>query len=221
MREEDPQESPSVSEVPEMEEQAQPEATSGAPVAMGVERIETLSPEALLEALLFVASGPVTPEELFATIGLSKEEGEAALASLEVRLAAGGLRLQRLRGRVQLVSAPEAAPAVERFLELEVDLRLSQAALETLAIVAYAQPVTRPHVEAIRGVNSDSVLRTLLAAGLIEEAGRADTVGRPILYCTTFAFLQQFGLKRVEELPALDLPVKKVQESPPPAPSQD
>ncbi len=221
MREDDPQAIAAVPEPSEMEEQVQPEAASGAPVEGGVERIESLPPDSLLEALLFVASGPVTPEELFATIGLSLEEGEAALAALEARLAVGGLRLQRLRGRLQLVSAPEAAPAVERFLQLEVDLRLSQAALETLAIVAYAQPVTRPQVEAIRGVNSDSVLRTLLAAGLIEEAGRADTVGRPILYCTTFAFLQQFGLKRIEELPALESPVDKAQESPSPAPSQD
>ena len=112
--------------------------------------------------------------------------------------------MQRLGRRLQLVTVPQAAPQVEHFLGLEVNLRLSQAALETLAIVAYAQPVTRPQVEAIRGVNSDSVLRTLLAAGLIEEAGRADTVGRPILYQTTFEFLQQFGLSSLQALPALE-----------------
>ncbi|MGC9356585.1 MAG: SMC-Scp complex subunit ScpB [Anaerolineae bacterium] len=165
-----------------------------------------LSTVALLEALLFVAQGPAPQDEIFSTLGLSEEEGLEALAALEDRLKDGGLRLQRLGSRVQLVTCPEAAPYVEKFLELEVDLRLSQAALEALAIVAYAQPVTRPQVEAIRGVGSDSVLRTLLSAGLIEDVGRAETVGRPILYATTFEFLQQFGLESVDDLPPLEPP---------------
>ncbi len=165
---------------------------------------EGLRPDALLEALLFVSQGAVGKKELFAAAGLSAEAGEEALQRLEARLAEGGLRLQRHGGRVQLTTAVEAAPYVESFLGLEVHLRLSQAALETLAIIAYAQPVTRPRIEAIRGVNSDSVLRTLLAAGLIEEAGRAETLGRPILYRTTPAFLQQFGLQSVDDLPPLE-----------------
>jgi segregation and condensation protein B len=166
----------------------------------------SLAPEALLEALLFVARHPVAPEDLFSSAGLSLEEGEAALARLKERLADGGIRLQHLNGRVQLVSAPAAAPYVENFLGLEINLRLSQAAMEALAIVAYAQPVTRPQMEAIRGVSSGSVLRTLLGAGLIEEAGRADSVGRPILYRTTFEFLEQFGLESVKDLPPLEPP---------------
>jgi len=113
------------------------------------------------------------------------------------------LRLQRSRDRLQLVSAPAAAPYVEALLGLEVTIRLTQAAMETLAIVANAQPVTRPQVESIRGVSSDSTLRTLLSAGLIEETGRAESLGRPILYGTTFEFLQQFGLERPEDLPPL------------------
>ncbi|HQF00410.1 MAG TPA: SMC-Scp complex subunit ScpB [Anaerolineae bacterium] len=165
---------------------------------------QVLTPVALIEALLFVAQGPVKEEDLFAAAALSEAEGREALARLETYLAGGGLRLQHLGRRLQLVTAPQAAPQVEHFLGLEVNLRLSQAAVETLAIVAYAQPVTRPQVEAVRGVNSDSVLRTLLAAGLIEEAGRADTVGRPILYQTTFEFLQQFGLSNLQALPALE-----------------
>ncbi len=168
------------------------------------ETTETLSPVALLEALLFVAQGAVREGDLFTGAGLSEEEGRAALEALEARLAEGGLRLQRLGKRLQLVSAPAAAPQIERFLGLETELRLSQAALEALSIVAYAQPVTRPQVEAIRGVGSDSVLRTLLSAGLIEDVGRAETVGRPILYATTFEFLQQFGLESVEDLPPLE-----------------
>ncbi len=167
---------------------------------------EALAPVALLESLLFVAQGPVKPDDLFAAAGLSEEEGAAALAALETRLESGGLRLQRLGQRLQLVSAPRAAPQVEHFLGLETELRLSQAALEALAIVAYAQPVTRPQVEAVRGVGSDSVLRTLLSAGLIEEVGRAESVGRPILYATTFVFLQQFGLESVADLPPLERP---------------
>lgn len=167
---------------------------------------ETLTPEALLESLLFVARNPVEEGDLFSSAGLSAEEGPAALARLEASLAERGLRLQRLNGRVQLVSAPAAAPHVENFLGLEINLRLSQAAMEALAIIAYAQPVTRPQIEAIRGVSSGSVLRTLLGAGLIEEAGRADSVGRPILYCTTFEFLEQFGLESVEDLPPLEPP---------------
>ncbi len=165
---------------------------------------QSLAPAALLEALLFVAQGPVREEDLFAAAGLTEEEGREALKQLETHLAEGGLRLQRLGRRLQLVTPPEAALQIEKLLGLEVNLRLSQAALETLAIVAYAQPVTRPQVEAIRGVNSDSVLRTLLAAGLIEEGGRAETVGRPILYQTTFEFLQQFGLGSLDDLPALE-----------------
>ncbi len=165
---------------------------------------QPLAPAALLEALLFVAQGAVKEEDLFASAGLTEAEGQEALRQLETHLAEGGLRLQRLGRRLQLVSAPEAAAHVEQFLGLEVNLRLSQAALETLAIIAYAQPVTRPQVEAIRGVSSDSVLRTLLAAGLVEESGRADTVGRPILYQTTFEFLQQFGLTSIEALPLLE-----------------
>lgn len=176
---------------------------------MGLTEETTLSREALLEALLFASPQPVTLKALSETLVLSLDETEAALQELELRLSGGGLRLQRNRGRVQIVSAPEAAPWVERLLGLEVNLRFTQAAMETLAIVAYAQPVTRPQIEAIRGVNSDSTLRTLLAAGLVEEVGRAESVGRPILYGTTFEFLQQFGLQRPEDLPPLESPEAK------------
>ncbi|HQE93220.1 MAG TPA: SMC-Scp complex subunit ScpB [Anaerolineae bacterium] len=173
-----------------------------------------LSPDALLEALLFVAPQPLTAESLAEVAGLSLDETETALSTLEKRLATSGLRVQRHQKRLQIVSAPEAAPLVEKLLGLEVNLHLSQAALETLAIVGYAQPATRPQIEAIRGVGSDSVLRTLLAAGLIEEVGRADSVGRPILYGTTFEFLQQFGLQKPEDLPPLERPAEAPRASP-------
>ncbi len=164
---------------------------------------EKITPEALFEALLFVASQPVTVEQLAETVSLSEVEATAVLKKLEAHLSVGGLRLQNKAGKVQLITAPEAAPYVERLLGLEVNLRLSQAALEALSIVAYAQPITRPQIEAIRGVNSDHVLRTLVSAGLVEVIGRAQTLGRPMLYETTFEFLQQFGLKSVDDLPPL------------------
>jgi len=172
-----------------------------------------LTPDALLEALIFASPQPVTLEALVDATGLSTEETQVTLEMLEKHLVTRGLRLQRNKQRIQIVSAPEAAPYIEHMLGLEVNLRLSQAAMETLAIIAYAQPITRPQIESIRGVNSDSVLRTLLSAGLIEEMGRADSVGRPILYGTTFEFLQQFGLKSPEELPPVEAPEKQPPET--------
>jgi segregation and condensation protein B len=112
--------------------------------------------------------------------------------------------LQHVDGRVQLITAPEAASSVEHFLGLEVRMHLSQAALEALAIIAYRQPITRSHVEVIRGVGSDSVLRTLLRAGLVERVGRMEGAGRPFLYGTTAEFLQHFGLQSLDELPELE-----------------
>ncbi|MCZ7553385.1 MAG: SMC-Scp complex subunit ScpB [Anaerolineales bacterium] len=164
---------------------------------------------ALLEALLFVAPGEVNPSQLAAALDLplaAVERGLEALADEYTRPAARrGLRLQRHRGRVQLTSAPAAGPYVERFLGLEASSRLSRAALEALAIVLYQQPVTRPQIEAIRGVNSDGVVHSLLLRGLIQEVGRAEAPGRPILYSSTSECLQYFGLSSLAELPPLDL----------------
>jgi len=163
-----------------------------------------LTPEALLQALIFAAPQPVQVEDLAHATGLTAEETEMALATMEAQMTTGGLRLQRIKNRLQFVTAPEAAACIEELLSLDVQLRFTQAALETLAIVAYAQPVTRPQVVSIRGVSSDSTLRTLLSAGMIEELGRAETLGRPILYGTTFEFLQQFGLRSPHDLPPLE-----------------
>ncbi len=166
----------------------------------------------MLEALIFASPQPVAPQALADVVDLSLEEVEAALKELAAHLADRGLRLQRHRGRLQIVSAPEAALYIEDLLGLDVNLSLSQAALETLAIIAYAQPVTRPQIESIRGVNSDSVIRTLSLAGLVEKQGRADSLGRPLLYGTTFEFLQQFGLNSPDDLPPLKEQVKAKQE---------
>ncbi len=169
------------------------------------ESANTLFPADLLgslEALLFAASGPVTPGQLAEALERKAGEVEAALKTLQETYQAGhGLSLQWHAGRVQLTTAPQFAPLIERFLGLEATSRLSRAALETLAIIAYRQPVTRPGVDAIRGVNSDGVMKSLLIKGLVQEMGRTDGPGRPILYGTTTDFLQHFGLSSLEELP--------------------
>jgi segregation and condensation protein B len=159
-----------------------------------------------LEALLFVAPGPVTSTQLASALEITVRAVDEALAELEAYYARAGraLRLQRLHGRVQLTTAPETGGLVERFLGLEATSRLSQAALEVLAIVAYRRPVTRPQVDAIRGVNSDGALKSLLSKGLLQEVGRSSSPGRPILYSITPEFLQHFGLGSLDELPPLD-----------------
>jgi segregation and condensation protein B len=159
-----------------------------------------------LEALLFVAPEPVTTAQLAAALDVAPSVIERGLNELDASLASRGLRLQRHAGRFQLTTAPELAELIERFLGLEATTHLSRAALETLAIIAYQQPVTRPQIDAIRGVNSDSMMKSLLHKGLILESGRADGPGRPILYSTTPEFLQHFGLNSILEMPTLARP---------------
>jgi segregation and condensation protein B len=157
--------------------------------------------KSLVESLLFVADRPVLVRDLAEAIEVEATEIESALQSLDIEYQERGIRLQRKGDEIQLVSAPEAGPHIERFLGLEISGRLSAAALETLSIIAYRQPVTRAQIEAIRGVHSDGVLRSLIRRGLVEQVGRASTVGRPNLFGTTFEFLQQFGLQELNELP--------------------
>src|SRR5688572_8654395 len=156
-----------------------------------------------LEAMLFVAGEPVTTSQLATALDVAPSVIERGLNELYASLTTRGLRLQRHAGRVQLTTAPQLADLIERFLGLEATTHLSRAALETLAIIAYQQPVTRPQIDAIRGVNSDSMLKSLLHKGLILETGRADSPGRPILYSTAPEFLQHFGLNSILELPPL------------------
>jgi segregation and condensation protein B len=159
--------------------------------------------EVKLEAMLFVAAEPVTVAQLAIVLDVAPSVIERGLNELEATLSARGLRLQRHAGRVQLTTAPQLAELIERFLSLESTTHLSRAALETLAIIAYQQPVTRPHIDSIRGVNSDSMMKSLLHKGLILESGRAEGPGRPILYSTTPEFLQHFGLNSILEMPPL------------------
>ena len=171
------------------------------------EPIETDLPLSVkLEAMLFVAAEPVATAQLAAALDVASSVVERGLNELDASLASRGLRLQRHAGRVQLTTAPELAELVERFLGLEATSHLSRAALETLAIIAYQQPVTRPQIDSIRGVNSDSMMKSLLSKGLILESGRADGPGRPILYSTTPEFLQHFGLNSILEMPPLAKP---------------
>lgn len=168
--------------------------------------LQNFSLEARIEAILFVAPAPVTTAQLAEALSVSADEIEFGLQRLNRALQNGrGLRLQRHEGRYQLTSAPELAEEVERFLGLEATARLSRAALETLAIVAYRQPITRPGVDAIRGVNSDGVIKSLLSKGLIQEIGRTEGPGRPILYGSTQDFLQHFGLNSLDDLPPFEL----------------
>jgi segregation and condensation protein B len=158
----------------------------------------------LVESLLFAAGRPVPLDELARALEAQLEEVAETLNRLEHALTERGIQLQRHGDTVQLVTHPSAAPYVRRLLGLAATGRLSTAALETLAIVAYRQPVTRAQIEAIRGVNSDHALSVLQARGLVQEVGRLETVGRPVLYGTTIEFLQTFGLRSLDELPRVD-----------------
>lgn len=166
---------------------------------------------AQVEALLFVAPEPVSPYQLSTILEENQRLIQSCLEELEEQYQERGVRLQWHDGKVQLTTAPESADIIEHFLNLEATTTLSRAALETLAIIAYQQPVTRPQIDTIRGVNSDGVIRGLLSKGLIDDAGRAEGPGRPILYGTTTDFLKYFGLSSLDELPPLNLDTIKAE----------
>jgi segregation and condensation protein B len=158
---------------------------------------------AALEAVLFMAAEPLAPSELSEILEVSLSEVEALAGQLERECAGRGVQVMRVAGGYQFCTRPEHGPSVAKLHKPE-RFRLSRAALETLAIIAYKQPVTRPEIDAIRGVNSDSALDTLCQYGIACEAGRKDAPGRPLLYCTTEDFLGKFGLDSVADLPSLD-----------------
>jgi len=162
--------------------------------------------EPQLEALLFVAERPLGRRELATLTGATAATIDARLGDLEVSLAGRGIRLLVDGDRVALATAPEAGLLIGRYVGRE-PVRLSPATLETLAIVAYRQPVTKAAIERIRGVDAEYALRSLLHRRLVVELGRADAPGRPILYGTSVDFLERFGLLSVEDLPLLDAAV--------------
>ena len=162
---------------------------------------ERLKP--VLESLLFVAHEPVAVSLLARVLNIPVESLQQALEALAEEYADRGVRVQRDGAVVQMVTAPETASYVERFLGMDHQQRLSTAALETLAIIAYRQPITRAAIDAIRGVDSDRAVATLIARGLVQEVGKANTVGRPALLGTTVRFLEHFGLESPQDLPPL------------------
>jgi segregation and condensation protein B len=162
--------------------------------------------ETQLEALLFVAERPLSRREIAALAGVDRATVDDRLGDLEVALAARGIRVLLSGDRVELATAPEAGALIARYVGADA-VRLSPAALETLAIVAYRQPVTKGAIERIRGVDSDYTVRALLHRRLVVEQGRSEAPGRPILYGTGFEFLERFGLASLEELPVLDLDI--------------
>ncbi len=162
---------------------------------------------ARLEALLFISSTPLSVAQIAEVLQVGAQEADALLKNLSDAYASGrGLALQWHGGRCQLTTHPDYASDVEKLLGLELISKLSRPSIETLAIIAYRQPITRPGIEAIRGVSSDGVIKSLLSKGLIQEVGRADGPGRPILFSTTSEFLQHFGLNSIEQLPPFELP---------------
>jgi segregation and condensation protein B len=162
--------------------------------------------EAQLEALLFVAERPLTRREIATVAGVDRSTVDERLGDLEVALRDRGIRLAISGDRVELVTAADAGALIARYVGVDA-IRLSPASLETLAIVAYRQPVTKSAVERIRGVDSDYTIRSLLHRRLVVELGRSEAPGRPFLYGTGFEFLERFGLTSLEELPPLDVEV--------------
>jgi segregation and condensation protein B len=160
--------------------------------------------DAFLEALLFIAERPLTSSQMGELADVPDLQAEAALAGLAERLVAEGrgIRLQRHDDAWQLVTAPEVGMRLAAYAARE-EARLSPAALEALAVVAYRQPCTRGDVERVRGVDSDYVIRSLMHRRLVAEIGRRDTPGRPVLFGTTFTFLERFGLTSLDDLPPL------------------
>ena len=161
-----------------------------------------------IEAILFVAGEAVPIKDLARALHAGEDEIREAVGSLrdEYDYEQRGFLLKRFNDKVQLATRPLYAGDVVRLLQPVQQQSLSQAAMETLAVVAYKQPVTRAEVEQIRGVKCDYSLQSLINKGLIREAGRKDTIGRPILYCTTDEFLSHFGLEGLEELPPMPDP---------------
>ena len=162
---------------------------------------------ATIESLLFVSGRPLERAELRKLLDVNETHLASALHALEHDLNSQGrgIRLQLLGEQVQLVTAPEHARYVAALLGLPLTAKLTSAALETLSVIAYRQPITRSQIESVRGVNSDRALASLIQHGLVAEVGRAQTVGRPALFATTADFLQQFGLTRLEELPHVNV----------------
>ena len=170
----------------------------------------------VIEAILFIAGEPVEIRELQRALEITEIETMQAIDALDSDYSfhRRGICLKRFGSHIQLSTRAEYAPYVERMLQPVQRQSLSQTAMETLAVIAYRQPTTKGEVEQVRGVKCDYSVQTLLAKGLIQEAGRKEALGRPILYVTTDKFLEHFGLSDIRELPPLPeaVPVEKIDE---------
>jgi segregation and condensation protein B len=173
---------------------------------MSVEAAQSIPPVlvAQVESILYAAGEPASINAMATALETSTQDIELALEELARLCKTRGVRIQRHGNEAQLVTAPETAENIQRYLGLEAANRLSAAALETLAIIAYKQPMTKPQIEMIRGVNCDGVMKTLEMHNLIKELGRAETVGHPMRYGISFEFLEHFGLRDVHELPQVE-----------------
>ncbi len=171
----------------------------------------------IMEAILFVSGEPVSIPDLAKALDLSEMETMEAISTLQKDYDHNrrGIALKRYGNHLKLETRAEYAPYVERLLQPVQRQSLSQAALETLAVIAYRQPTTRGEVELIRGVKCDYSIQSLLTKGLIMEVGRKEALGRPILYATTDRFLEHFGITDVRELPPLPTPEKAEADEPP------
>jgi len=162
--------------------------------------------KSILEALLFINERPIEVGELTEVLEISRKETEVALEelSLKYKERASGICIVKVAGGYQMCSAPDNETWVKKMYQERSKQKLSTASLETLAVVAYRQPVTRVEIEAIRGVNVDGVARKLSELGLIKIAGRKDVIGKPFLYITTRKFLEYFGINTLKDLPRLE-----------------
>lgn len=166
----------------------------------------------ILEAILFVAGEPVAVADLAQALEVSEMEIMHAVEALERECERRGVTVHRYGDHLRMETRPEYAPYVERLLQPVQRQTLSQTAMETLAVIAYRQPVTKGEVEQVRGVKCDYSVQSLLHKGLIREAGRKEALGRPILYATTDRFLEHFGISDIRELPPLPDAQEKVDE---------
>ena len=169
---------------------------------------------AIIEAILFVSGEPVNVADLAHALDMTVAEISPVLDALrdEYDKNQRGLKLNRFGMSVQLATRPDYAPQIERLLQPIQKQSLTQAAMETLSIIAYRQPITKSEIEAVRGVKCDYSVTSLMNKGLIEEVGRRESLGRPILYGTTEAFLSHFGIETLDDLPVLEIPEAKVEE---------
>ena len=187
------------------------------PETMGKPALELAERVGIVEAILFVTGNAVEKKEICRAMDVSEGELEETLDALEsgYDFDRRGLRLLRFGAHVQLATRPDYAPYVEKLLQPVQKQSLSQAVMETLAVIAYRQPVTKAEIELVRGVKCDYSVQSLVAKGLIEEVGRKEALGRPILYGTTDAFLRHFCISSLAELPEIDFSqlAKKIEEA--------